>query len=145
MDYLRFRARRPGFGFGDTLFANPFVVAIAAIGLAWFAYDWVSRNRWVLERLPFGFREGGWDDQVVYGGMHAPASRSASSRFDEVRDTARRIADQVGTKVDDVGDAAEQAWGKARERADELSDQAGEVFRSQRARRFMPDQGDSLG
>jgi hypothetical protein len=140
MDFVGFRAGRRGFGFWSTLFRNPFIAVLVGFGIGWVVHDWVGRNLALLERLAQGAPDVARDDQVVYGGMHAPASRSARSPFDDVRGTARRIADQVGMSVDDATSAAEQAWRNARDRADELSKEGqDDIGRGWRARRFMED------
>ncbi len=144
MDSIRFRARRRRIGFWDALFRNPLVVAVIGFGLAWFVYDWVRRNDWVLERFSFGPRDTAWDDQVVYGGMQAPASQSDGSPFGGVRNAARRVAGGVAMKADELGATAEQMGSQARERADDLSEQVQDFIRASRAQRFMREHEDNL-
>src|SRR5579859_3668326 len=122
MDRFSFLARRRRTSFWEAIFRNPLVVAVVGLGLAWFVYDWVRRNDWVLERLPFGPRDTAWDDQVVYGGMQAPASQSDGSSFDGARNAARRVAGGVAMKAGELGATAEQMGSQARERADDLGE-----------------------
>jgi hypothetical protein len=140
MDRIRFGARRRRIDFWDALFRNPLVVAAIGFGLAWFVYDWVRRNDWVLERFSFGPRDTAWDDQVVYGGMQAPANQSDGSPFDGARNVARRVAGGVAMKAEELGATAEQMGSQARERADDLGDQVQDFIRASRAQRFMREQ-----
>jgi hypothetical protein len=146
MDFVGFRAGRRGFGFWETLLRNPFIALLVGFGLGWVVHDWVSRNLALLERLAQGAPDVAWDDQVVYGGMHAPSRRSARSPLDEVRGTARRIADHVRTGVDDATNSVEQACQNAHDRAEEPSKERQEdIGRTWRARRFMEDLNEPSG